>query len=277
MIADTEEVLPPITVHRDTLKVIDGMHRLRAAVVRGDTSIRAQLFDGSDDEAFIFAVKANNAHGLPLTTADRRAAVSRVLQVHPEWSDRAIASIAGVSAHTVGKVRCSTVDSSQLNGRVGRDGRIRPLSTAEGRRKAGELMAARPQASLREIAREVGLSLGTVTDVRRRVQRGEDPTIPTKPSAVKSQRAAVANKLPAASAPDLVLFWNQLSKDPSLHLTQFGRNLLILLRAHSLDEEVAESVPGHCAEKVAILARQCSLAWQSVAERLERRGELDAE
>src|SRR5262245_31308915 len=56
LIADTEDALPPITVHRSTLKVIDGRHRLRAATARGDTSIRARLFDGTEDEAFIYSV-----------------------------------------------------------------------------------------------------------------------------------------------------------------------------------------------------------------------------
>jgi uncharacterized protein YerC len=250
-------------------------------MARGDTSIRARLFDGTDDEAFICSVKLNNVHGLPLTASDRRAAVARLLQTHPEWSDRAIASTVGVSAQTVGKVRRSTVTSTQLNGRVGRDGRVRLLSTAEGRRKAEEIMTARPNASLREVAREVGLSLGTVSDVRRRLREVKGPVVvPAEVSAVRGVQSRVVNRATTASvpaAPDFALFWQQLSKDPSLHLTQSGRNLLALLRAHRLDEDVAESVPAHCVEKMATLAKQCSLAWAVIAERLvERSGELRA-
>lgn len=274
LLADTEEELPPIVVHRSTLTVIDGRHRLRAALVRGDTLIRARLFDGTEDEAFIYSVEANNAHGLPLTASDRHAAAVRLLQVRPEWSDRSIASAVGVSAQTVGKVRRSTGTSSQLNGRVGRDGRVRPLSTAEGRRKAEEIMTAKPDASLREVAREAGLSPGTVNDVRRRLREGKDPVLPVKVSAAESMQGRVQNRISTESAPDFVLFWQQLSKDPSLKLTQFGRNLLTLLRAHRLDEDVAESVPAHCVEKIAILANQCSLTWGVIARRLERRGEL---
>jgi ParB-like chromosome segregation protein Spo0J len=274
LLAETEESLPPITVHRSTLQVIDGVHRVRAAMVRGDTSIRARLFDGTEDEAFIHAVQANNAHGLPLTASDRRAAVVRLLQARPEWSDRAIATTVGVSAQTVGKVRCSTVSSTQLNGRVGRDGRVRPLSTAEQRRKAEEIMTARPDASLREIAKQVGLSPGTVNDVRRRLREGRDPVMPVEGSTADSMQRRVVNRMSAASASDSVLYWQQLSKDPSLNLTQFGRNLLTLLRAHRLDEEVADSVPAHCVQKMAMLAKQCSITWGVIAERLEQRGEL---
>lgn len=277
LIADAEGMLPPIIVHRATLQVIDGRHRLTAAIARGDTSIRARLFDGTEEEAFIHSVKANNAHGLPLTASDRRAAVARILRAHPEWSDRAIASTVGVSAQTVGKTRRSVVNSAQLAGRVGRDGRVRPLSTAEGRRKAAEIMTARPDISLREVAREVGLSLGTVNDVRRRLREGKDHTVPAKVAAAQRVQSSVVNRVSAASAlsaPDLALFWQQLSKDPSLNLTQFGRNLLTLLRAHRLEEKVAESVPAHCAEKMAALAKQCSFTWAVIAERLEQRNEL---
>jgi ParB-like chromosome segregation protein Spo0J len=275
LLADTEDALPPIIVHRSSLAVIDGRHRLRAAVVRGDTSIRARLFDGTEDEAFVYSVQANNAHGLPLTASDRQAAAVRLLQVHPEWSDRSIASAVGVSAQTIAKVRRSTVSSTQLNGRVGRDGRVRPLSTAEGRRKAEEIMMARPDASLREVAREAGLSPGTVNDVRRRLGEGKGAVLPAKVSAAESVQGRVQNRISTTEpAPDFVLYWQQLSKDPSLNLTQFGRNLLTLLRAHRLDEDVAESVPAHCVEKVAALAKQCSLTWSLIAKRLERREDL---
>ncbi|MFD5536621.1 winged helix-turn-helix transcriptional regulator [Streptomyces sp. NPDC127079] len=273
LLMDTEDELPPITVHRFTLEVIDGRHRVRAAIARGDTSIRARLFDGTEDDAFIHSIQANNAHGLPLTASDRRAAVARLLQACPEWSDRAIATTVGVSAQTVGKVRRSTVNFTRLNGRVGRDGRVRPLSTAEGRRRAEEIMRARPDASLREVAREVGLSPGTVNDVRRRLREGKDPAM-TKVSAAQSVQDRVVNRVSAESTSEAVLFWQQLSKDPSLNLTQLGRNLLTLLRAHRLDEEVAESVPPHCVQKMAALAKQCSITWGAIAERLEQRGEL---
>lgn len=41
---------PPIVVHRQTLRVIDGMHRLRAAQLRGDQSVEVKFFDGDAGE-----------------------------------------------------------------------------------------------------------------------------------------------------------------------------------------------------------------------------------
>jgi hypothetical protein len=61
------------------MRVIDGMHRLRAAQLRGDHGVEVKFFDGDADEAFIAAVRANITHGLPLTLADRKAAAQRIL------------------------------------------------------------------------------------------------------------------------------------------------------------------------------------------------------
>ncbi len=66
-LAEVEGPLPPIIVNRRDMRVIDGMHRLLAAVSRGQESIEVEYFDGSDDEAFLLEVHANTAHGLPLS------------------------------------------------------------------------------------------------------------------------------------------------------------------------------------------------------------------
>jgi hypothetical protein len=59
------------------MRVLDGMHRVRAAILRGDAVIAAVFFDGDADAGFVEAVRANISHGLPLTVADRKAAVAR--------------------------------------------------------------------------------------------------------------------------------------------------------------------------------------------------------
>src|SRR5579859_6633506 len=69
--------LPPIVVHWPTMRVIDGMHRVRAAVHNGKEQIEAEFFDGSVEAAFVRAVELNTAHGLPLTLAERKLATAR--------------------------------------------------------------------------------------------------------------------------------------------------------------------------------------------------------
>src|SRR5947209_4522283 len=90
---------------------------------------------GQLDPLSALAVHLNVMHGLPLTLSERKAAAQRVLTSYPHWSDRSIGLIAGVSNKTVGKLRgCTTEEISQLNPRLGRDGKVRPVSPAHGRR-----------------------------------------------------------------------------------------------------------------------------------------------
>ena len=90
------------------MQVIDGMHRVRAAILSGAGYIEALLFEGAEDEAFLLAVQLNVAHGLPLSRADRVAAAVRIIHSSPQWSDRAIARAAGLSDKTVASIRRRT-------------------------------------------------------------------------------------------------------------------------------------------------------------------------
>lgn len=175
-LAEIVTPLPPILVHRSTMRVIDGMHRVRAAALKGLDVIEAQFFDGADEEAFLRAVALNVAHGLPLPTADRKAAAARILLSHPGLSDRAVAEYTGLDAKTVAAVRpCSTADSPQLNTRIGTDGKVHPLDRTVERIRASELIATRPDLPLRAVAKAAGISVGTAHDVRQRLLRGEQP------------------------------------------------------------------------------------------------------
>ena len=198
-LADSPLPLPPVILHRPSMRVVDGVHRVLAARQRGDSRIPAVFVDGSDIEAFVLAVRLNSRHGLPLNRKDRRAAVERIVSRHPEWSDRRIAVLAGVSPKTVASVRnCSTEEVPQMTARLGQDGRVRPVDTAEGRLQAAEELRRRPVASVREIAAVTGIAPGTVSDVRRRLQLGLDP-VP-----LRSRRARAAADTREEPAPQVV-------------------------------------------------------------------------
>ncbi len=175
LLAEAGDVLPPIIVHRDTRHVVDGVHRVYAALMNGRDSLQAYYFDGSPEEAFVLAVALNVGHGLALALPDRRAAATRIMQSYPQWSDRAVAQSTGLSATTIAAIRRSTVGVGQLNVRLGRDGRVRPLNAASGRRTAAEYLIAHPESSLRTVARVAGISPATVRDVRNRLLRGQSP------------------------------------------------------------------------------------------------------
>ena len=128
-LADLEGPLPPILVNRQTMEIIDGTHRLLAAILKGEHTIEAILFDGPAEETFLWAVHANTTHGLPLSQADRREAVRKIIASHPHLSDRAVARIAGLGTKAVATVRRTFRDSiPQPPSRVGSDGRTRPVN-----------------------------------------------------------------------------------------------------------------------------------------------------
>ncbi|WIV59814.1 hypothetical protein [Amycolatopsis nalaikhensis] len=307
LLANADSVLPPITVHRATRRVIDGRHRLAAAVVRGDDVIRVRYFDGDERDAFILSVRENTTHGLPLSSRDRAAAADRILRTHPAWSDRAIAEIAGLSAKTVAGLRRAVSGAGQPAARLGRDGKMRPLSTAAGRAHARRLLEEMPGASLRSIAELAGISPGTVRDVRNRMLRGEDPVpgglrvaAPREPEAeqiedsvradvvaepVANPESRAVRSLPAvASVPEVPAARREdspaaaleaLMNDPSLKFTEQGRFLLRLLSANARAVrhrvELTEVVPAHCVPMVGEVAREYAKAWLRVAEDLERK------
>ena len=279
-LADVEAELPPIIVRRATMRVIDGMHRLNAARLRGRDSISVQFFEGDEDEAFLLAVQSNIAHGLPLKIAERRAAAARIIHSHPEMSDRSIAAVAGLDAKTIAAIRNATDDCPPVTARVGRDGRVRPLNAADGRRVAGNMFAAQPDASLRKVAKEAGISVGTARDVRERIRRGEDPALPQRRAKSPSEangsvRSGAGSSRRSVDAVDYHSILEHLRRDPSLRYSDSGRMLLRWLgqRAISTDdwETIVTQIPPHCAIVVARIARGSALAWSDFAEALDQR------
>jgi hypothetical protein len=298
LLAGSDSALPPILVHRSTMRVIDGMHRLRAAQLRGEETIEVTFFDGTDDEAFVAAIRANVTHGLPLTQADREAAATRLIASHAHCSDRWIAAVTGLAARTVATLRRrSQPDPDPAATRVGLDGRTRPVNSAHARRLAGQAVIERPEASLREIARTTGLSPTTVRDVRERIRRGDDPVANGR---LANDRIATSEPAPITAAPasgsrrrsepatgpsrqhrraDRVALMENLSRDPSLRFTEAGRALLRALFAHAKSMprlELLELLPPHCAYTLAMLARACAQEWQDVADELTDRFRMDS-
>lgn len=284
--------LPPILVQKDGCRIIDGMHRVEAAKLRGEPVIRARVVDCTDEEALVLAIKSNILHGLPLSKADRISGAKRILAAHSDWSDRAVAEVAGLSAKTIASLRNRSITEMRFRGkRLGRDGKRRPLSAAEGRRRAAEYIDAHPAASLREVAREADVSLGTVHDVRGRIRRGSDPVTAGGLSAVQGCAAGPADAavppVPAASPlraraglPDAQqLAWPtiaaKLASDPTLRYTDGGRAFLRWMAAHAAqaDEwrEFIDAVPVHWLRDVSRIADTVSGEWQDFAERLRSR------
>jgi ParB-like chromosome segregation protein Spo0J len=261
--ARTDGPLPPILVDRRSMRVIAGRHRLLAAVLMGHETVDVEFFDASRADAFLRAVRADAAHGFLSTPADRQEAAARIVRSHPQLSDRAIAEIAGLGAKAVAAIRHRAGDEPPGAGaRVGRDGKTRPLDAREGRRRAAELLAESPHASIRQVAREAGVSPATVSDVRKRLERGDLPTTD------RPRKTASADRV-ASAVPGSVL--EELSRDPALRRTEAGRSVLGLLYCANESLRWPESVagiPAHCAGMIGQLAQQYTQIWSQIADEM---------
>ncbi len=170
---------PPILVRSRDRVIVDGHHRVAAAGRLGLQTISAVLFEGSDDEAYVQAVKQNISHGLALSVSERVTAALGFLCRHPDWSDRRISTICGLSPSTVGNVRSraahqgrdlTRAQAARPDTRLGADGRRRPVDRGAQRAHIAHLVMADPSASLRSIARLIGASPETVRAVRSELQ-----------------------------------------------------------------------------------------------------------
>lgn len=248
VLADAPGELPPIIVRRADMRVVDGMHRLRAARLRGESTIPARFFDGDDNDAFVLAVRTNVTHGLPLSLADRKAAAERIITSHAHWSDRMIATVSGLSAATIARIRKAHPELA-ADTRVGHDGKVRPVNSMERRRVARAILLAEPTLSLREVARRAGISPETARSVRSRISTE-----------------------PAPPRQDPVTLVRQLRTDPTLRFSESGRLLLRLLEVRSVPQEqwaaIAANMPAHWRDSVARVAMECADTWRSFAEQL---------
>lgn len=284
MLAQASGPLPPITVHAPTMRVIDGVHRVRAARLNNLSEIQARMLTCDEQSAFILAVKANISHGLPLSKDDRTTAAIRIIVSHPDWSDRAVAAVTGLSDKTVSRIRVHSVSMTpQPSIRRGRDGRLRPLDTTEKRQQAAVMMSNGPHTGLREIARATGLSLATVQDVRQRVNRGQDP-VPSRYRLTKENVSEATTPLPPAGVRrsryketpvNRRVVLAKLDHDPSLKFSEAGRHLLHWMHRHTLDADevlaISSSVPDHWTPVISELARMCATAWSRLADMLDER------
>ncbi|HLK00928.1 MAG TPA: ParB N-terminal domain-containing protein [Streptosporangiaceae bacterium] len=268
---------PPIIVQENGLRIIDGLHRFEAAKQCGQTSITAKVVDCDDEEALVLAIKSNTLHGLPLTKADRVSGAKRILAAHPDWSDRAVAEVAGLSAKTVAVLRNrSAPESRPPSKRLGRDGKLHPVSGAEGRRRVADYIAAHPDATLRQIAKEVDVSLGTAHDVRDRLRRGVEPVHSASARPDGGSRRTTLRRA-TLRRPTWTEVSGKLASDPALRYTEGGRAFLRWMSRHAeaTDEwqVFGHAIPGHWLPEVRLLADSIVDEWRSFADWLRQREE----
>ncbi|MFI6866179.1 ParB/RepB/Spo0J family partition protein [Nocardia sp. NPDC050406] len=268
-LSESTAALPPIVVHRQTMTVIDGVHRLHVARERGATAIDAVYFEGDHRAAFVFAVRANSTHGLPLTLADRKAAARRVMAYYPEWSNRRLAEVTGLSDKTIAVIRqrSGAENPHSPDHRVGRNGVAYPIDPAVGRTCAERFLRDNPDASAKETALAAGISITTAKEIRRAIRdrSSETSEAPVPPAEPPEDNTPVPDRLRAIRT---------LQSDPSVRFTDHGRKLLRMLELSPWTADdwqaMAAALPAHCGPLLARLAEHYSKNWADFAASMER-------
>ncbi|MFC8718558.1 transcriptional regulator, partial [Kitasatospora sp. NPDC057198] len=186
----------------------------------------------------------------------------------------------GLGARAVAELRRSSDAVPAAEFRVGGDGKVRPLNGATGRLRVAELIRENPEASLRQVARSAGVSPATALDVRRRLERGEEPVpCPRGSAAAAEQREEEPpEQEPPVLGPPSTDTLEKLMRDPSLRQSELGRRLLRMFKENVLGaremSDICASVPSHCLDLIIHLSRQNSRIWDDFARELNRRARI---
>ena len=125
--------LPAIKVFRigSSHYLVDGWHRYFAHKKAGLADIEVDVIDGNMREATLYAIGANDDHGLRRNNEDKRKAVMMLLDdvEWSEWNDSEIAKAARVSRMTVSRIK-SSLGIKKDEVKIIRDGKEIKLNTA---------------------------------------------------------------------------------------------------------------------------------------------------
>lgn len=128
------ETFPAITAFNDgaTFWIADGFHRHAAAVMAAIDEIDVAVQPGGLRDAILFAVGANATHGLRRTNADKRRAVTRLLEDEEwrVWSNVEIAKRCGVNEKLVRTLRPSRSEDDAPRTFTTRHGTVAKMDTA---------------------------------------------------------------------------------------------------------------------------------------------------
>lgn len=123
---------PPIDVYGTKTKcwIGDGWHRVLAQRERAAKSIAANLHPGGRVDALKAALGANSLHGLHRSNKDKRRCVEIALREFPKLSNVRIGKLCGVADTTVADHRPVNLGNTDVEKRLGADGKERPAKLA---------------------------------------------------------------------------------------------------------------------------------------------------
>jgi uncharacterized ParB-like nuclease family protein len=223
------EDLPPLDLFFDRgtgeYYIGDGWHRFWAYDREGREYVPAKVNAGSERKALIYALGANEMHGVRRTPADKRNAVAIALDdaEFSAWSAREVAELCSVSHKLVGVVRKELTPADSL---PGDDSEAVPNMNSKRRAtrdRIADALAATPGASDREIGKAAGCSPHTVAKTRTAGATGagasardEPPEAPKPPASGKEVVPVKARKEAKAGWGKVVRLIGQLGLDDEL-------------------------------------------------------------
>ena len=108
--------------------LLGGYHRTAAARAAGQSKIKAIVFHGTADEAFMVAYRDNNTHGLNLSSGDKKYSIVKALLRFPDKTLRILGKELGCTYSYISVIRKEMVANGELvepDKRMGRDGIMR--------------------------------------------------------------------------------------------------------------------------------------------------------
>jgi hypothetical protein len=158
----------------------------------------------------------------------------------------------------------------QVTERRGEDGRKRPIDGRSGRLRAAEVIKAKPEASLRAIAAQAGISVGTARSVRERLRSCTG----SQKSPESAGQDSGARKARSQSYTDQDLVLRKLETNPALRYTDTGRALIQWLHRNATKEDdlhaISQTIPQHCIPLIADYARHNRDAWGRLVTEFEQ-------
>lgn len=92
-----------LVVHKGTLRLLDGHHRLEAAKRAGVTELWVEEREGDEADLLAEVYRANRNHGVPLSTAERDRLIRR-LYFECGWTQARIAQLVGLTQQGVSHI-----------------------------------------------------------------------------------------------------------------------------------------------------------------------------
>ena len=126
----TDYPFPPIVVWKNEKAhtLIAGYHRFNAAQRAKLDKILVIVFEGTEDQAVVFAMKDNSNHGLRLNSKDLKFCIKRALKRFPDKTAGAVAKELGCSRSWAYEIEQQLSGTGQLkrpDKKQGADGRVR--------------------------------------------------------------------------------------------------------------------------------------------------------